>query len=44
MKDPLEKMVLRTLDAAGQITVIRDAPFSIAAKLRFPVTPQRSQR
>jgi len=30
--------VQRTLDEDGQVTVIRDAPFSIAAKLRFPVT------
>jgi hypothetical protein len=36
--DLLEEMVQRTLDDGGQVTVIRDAPFSIAAKLRFPVT------
>jgi hypothetical protein len=36
--DLLEEMVQRTLDEGGQVTVIRDAPFSIAAKLRFPVT------
>jgi hypothetical protein len=36
--DLLEEMVQRTLDEDGQVTVIRDAPFSIAAKLRFPVT------
>jgi Bacterial archaeo-eukaryotic release factor family 10 len=36
--DLLEEMVQRTLDEDGQVTVIRDAPFSVAAKLRFPVT------
>jgi peptide subunit release factor 1 (eRF1) len=36
--DLLDEAVQRTLDDDGQVTVIRDAPFSIAAKLRFPVT------
>lgn len=36
--DLLEEMVQRTLDDNGQVTAIRDAPFSVAAKLRFPVT------
>jgi len=36
--DLLEEMVQRTLDDDGQVTVIRDASFSVAAKLRFPVT------
>ncbi len=36
--DLLEEMVQRTLDDDGQVTVIRDAPFSVAAWLRFPVT------
>jgi hypothetical protein len=36
--DLLEEMAQRTLDDNGQVTVIRDAPFSVAAKLRFPVT------
>jgi Bacterial archaeo-eukaryotic release factor family 10 len=40
--DLLEKMVQRTLDDDGQLTVIGDAPFTIAAKLRFPVTPEGS--
>ena len=31
-------------DAAGQVTVIRDAAFNIAAKLRFPVTAERGRR
>ena len=33
--DLVEEMVQRTLDEDGQVTVIRDAPFSIAAELRF---------
>jgi len=37
-------MVQRTLDDNGQVTVIRDAPFSVAAKLRFPVTGEGSGR
>ncbi len=36
--DLLEEMAQRTLDDGGQVTVIREAPFSVAAKLRFPVT------
>jgi hypothetical protein len=36
--DLLEEMVERTLDDNGQVTATRDAPFSVAAKLRFPVT------
>jgi len=40
--DLLEEMVQRTLDDDGQLTVIGDAPFTIAAKLRFPVTPEGS--
>jgi peptide chain release factor subunit 1 len=35
--DLLEEMAQRTLDEDGQVTVIRDAPFSAAAKLRFRV-------
>ena len=35
--DLLEEMVQRTLDGDGDVTVIRDDPFSVAAKLRFPV-------
>lgn len=42
--DLLEEMVQRTLDDHGQVTVIRDAPFSVAAKLRFPVTAEGSRR
>jgi Bacterial archaeo-eukaryotic release factor family 10 len=42
--DLLEEMVQRTLDDNGQVTAIRDAPFCVAAKLRFPVTgsPRRA--
>jgi len=40
--DLLEEMVQRTLDDDGQLTVIGDASFTIAAKLRFPVTPEGS--
>jgi len=42
--DLLEEMVQRTLDDGGQVTVVRDAPFSVAAKLRFPVTAEGSGR
>lgn len=38
--DLVEEMVQRTLDDDGQVTVIRDAPFSTAAELRFPVTTE----
>lgn len=41
--DLLEEMVQCTLDDDGQVTVIRDAPFGIAAKLRFPVTAERGR-
>jgi hypothetical protein len=42
--DLLEEMVQRTLDDNGQVTAIRDVPFCVAAKLRFPVTgsPRRA--
>jgi len=33
-------MVHRTLQDGGQFSAIRDAPFRIAARLRFPVTGQ----
>jgi hypothetical protein len=42
--DLLEEMVQRTLDDDGQVTVIRDAPFSVAAKLRFPVAGEGTGR
>jgi hypothetical protein len=42
--DLLEEMVQRTLDDNGRVSVIRDAPFSVAAKLRFPVTADGSRR
>jgi hypothetical protein len=35
--DLLEEMVQRTLDDNEPVTMIRDAPFSVAARLRFPV-------
>jgi peptide subunit release factor 1 (eRF1) len=38
--DLLEEMIQRTLDDGAQATVIRDAPFTVAAKLRFPVTAE----
>jgi hypothetical protein len=41
--DLLEEMVQRTLDGNGQVAVICDAPFSVAAKLRFPVTAEASR-
>jgi peptide chain release factor subunit 1 len=40
--DLLEEMMQRTLDDDGRLTVVRDAPFSVAAKLRFPVTARRA--
>jgi hypothetical protein len=40
--DLLEEMVQRALDDDGRVTVVRDAPFSVAAKLRFPVTVEGS--
>ncbi|HEY1320689.1 MAG TPA: hypothetical protein VGF32_10605 [Streptosporangiaceae bacterium] len=40
--DLLEEMVQRTLDDNGPVTMIRDAPFSVAARLRFPVTEGES--
>jgi hypothetical protein len=42
--DLLEEMVQRTLDDDGRVTVIRDAPFSVAARLRFPVTAEGNRR
>ena len=42
--DLLEEMVQRTLDDNGQVSAIRDTPFSVAAKLRFPVTADGSRR
>jgi peptide chain release factor subunit 1 len=39
--DLLEEMVQRTLDDNGQVSVMSDAQFSVAAKLRFPVTAVR---
>jgi hypothetical protein len=42
--DLLEEMVQRVLDDDGQVTVVRDAPFSTAAKLRFPVTAEQDRR
>jgi hypothetical protein len=35
--DLLEEMAGRTLDDGGQVTAVRDAPASAAAKLRFPI-------
>jgi Bacterial archaeo-eukaryotic release factor family 10 len=40
--DLVEEMVQRTLDDNAPVTMIRDAPFCVAAKLRFPVTGTRS--
>ncbi|MHB1431616.1 MAG: baeRF10 domain-containing protein [Streptosporangiaceae bacterium] len=36
--DLLEVMAGRALDAGGQVTAVREAPFTAAARLRFPVT------
>lgn len=38
--DLIDEMVHRTLQDGGQFSAIRDAPFRIAARLRFPVTGQ----
>jgi hypothetical protein len=40
--DLLEEMVQRTLDDHGDVAVLRDAPFGVAAMLRFPVTTEES--
>jgi len=40
--DLLEEMVQRTLDDDGEVTAVRDAPFSVAATRRFPVTEGKS--
>jgi hypothetical protein len=42
--DLLEEMVQRTLDDDGQVTTIREAPFSVAAKLCFPVAGEGAGR
>ena len=36
--DLLELMAGRALDAGGQVTAVREAPFTAAARLRFPVS------
>ena len=36
VEDLLEEMVQRTVDDAGQVTVIRDAPFSIVVRAFGP--------
>jgi hypothetical protein len=41
--DLLEEMVQRTLDDNGQVTAIPDAPFGVAAKLRFAVMGRPQQ-
>ena len=38
--DLIDEMVHRTLQDGGQFSAIRDAPFRIAARLRFPMTGQ----
>ncbi len=35
--DLLEEMVLRTLDEDGEVTAVREAPFAVAARLRYRV-------
>ena len=42
--DLLEEMVQRTLDDDGPVTMIRDAPFGVAARLRFPLTEEKASR
>jgi hypothetical protein len=42
--DLLEEMVQRTLDDNGPVTMIRDAPFGVAARLHFPVTEEKASR
>ena len=37
VSDVLEEMVHRTLDDGGKVTMNDDAPFTVAAKLRFPL-------
>ncbi len=38
--DLLDELACRVLDGGGQVTAVRDAPFSAAAWLRFPVAGQ----
>jgi hypothetical protein len=42
--DLLEEIAQRVLDGHGQVTVTGDAPFTVAAKLRFPVAEGRTGR
>jgi len=42
--DLLDELADRTLDGGGQVTAVRDPPFTAAARLRFPITAtERSQ-
>ena len=41
--DLLDELADRTLDGGGQVTAVRDPPFTAAARLRFPVTTARPQ-
>jgi len=43
-EDLLEEIVHWSVEDAGQVTVIRNAPSSIAAKLRLPVTVEQGGR
>jgi hypothetical protein len=40
--DLLDELAYRTLDGGGQVISVRDAPFTAAVKLRFPVSGVRS--
>jgi len=42
--DLMEEMAQHTQDDDGRVTVIREAPFSVAAKLRFPVAAEGGGR
>jgi len=39
--DLLDELADRTLDGGGQVTAVRDPPFTAAARLRFPVAAAR---
>jgi hypothetical protein len=41
--DLLDELADRTLDGGGQVTAVRNPPFTAAARLRFPITAARPQ-
>jgi peptide chain release factor subunit 1 len=41
--DLLDELADRTLDGGGQVTAVRNPPFTVAARLRFPIAAARPQ-